>query len=380
VAWGPAPQKMDNLTHTLFAATLIRTSLGRAGRGTTAALILASNAPDIDILAAAGGGITYLAWHRGPTHGPIGIVGLGLVTAGLVWTGRRVLDRKRTDTPVADASFGTLAVVSMTSVLLHILMDLPTSYGTRLLSPFDWHWFAADWLPIVDIYLLMALAAGLVFGRGSEAARRRNAAIALVLMMANYGVRAAAHQQALAEAPRLFGPLLPRRCDAATPGGSVIDRWPRDTPSSPRDLSGGRCLVEFAAMPTFVSPFRWRVIAQLSNVYEIHDIDLLSQRFRASATAPEVTSPTTLRYPNIWTPAVVRASATRLGLVFLGFSRFPAARSLVDLNGIATVWWSDMRFVGGAIALDQPAGRGNLFTAVVRIGADGQILQAQLGR
>ena len=33
-------------------------------------------------------------------------------------------------------------------------------------------------------------------------------------------------------------------------------------------------------MPSFTSPFRWRIIAQLSNAYEIHDIDLLDQRFR----------------------------------------------------------------------------------------------------
>ena len=42
---------MDNLTHTLFALTLARTPLARAGRGTAAALVLASNAPDIDIVA-----------------------------------------------------------------------------------------------------------------------------------------------------------------------------------------------------------------------------------------------------------------------------------------------------------------------------------------
>ena len=34
--------KMDNLTHSLFALTLARTELGRAGRGTTAALLVAS--------------------------------------------------------------------------------------------------------------------------------------------------------------------------------------------------------------------------------------------------------------------------------------------------------------------------------------------------
>ena len=58
-------------------------------------------------------------------------------------------------------------------------MDLPTSYGTRLLSPFDWHWFAVDLMPIVDVYLLAALFAGLLFGQASEASRRRKAAIVL---------------------------------------------------------------------------------------------------------------------------------------------------------------------------------------------------------
>ena len=44
-------------------------------------------------------------------------------------------------------------------------------------------------MPIIDVYLLVVLAAGLMFGRGSPAAKRRNAAIVLVLMMANYGLR-----------------------------------------------------------------------------------------------------------------------------------------------------------------------------------------------
>src|SRR5439155_183418 len=174
-------------THTLFGATLARTPLGRAGRGTFAALVLASNAPDLDIVAAAGGGTTtYLEWHRGPTHGPLGVVGLGLASAGFVWLGRAALDRWRakrrgSNAARADASFTMLVSISMIGVLLHILMDLPTSYGTRLLSPFSWRWFAFDWLPIVDIYLLIALAAGLVFGELSKTSRRRLAAIVLAV-------------------------------------------------------------------------------------------------------------------------------------------------------------------------------------------------------
>ena len=43
---------MDNLTHSLFGLTLARTPLRKAGRGVTTTLVLASNAPDIDIVAA----------------------------------------------------------------------------------------------------------------------------------------------------------------------------------------------------------------------------------------------------------------------------------------------------------------------------------------
>ena len=89
-----------------------------------------------------------------------------------------------------DAPFGMLVAVSIIGVLLHVLMDLPTSYGTRLLSPFDWHWFAVDWMPIVDIYLLVALASSVFSAVRPPAQRRAKAAVVLLLMATNYGVRA----------------------------------------------------------------------------------------------------------------------------------------------------------------------------------------------
>jgi membrane-bound metal-dependent hydrolase YbcI (DUF457 family) len=372
---------MDNITHTLFAATLARTPLGRAGRGATTALILASNAPDVDIVATAGGALKYLEWHRGPTHGPLGILGLGIVTAGLVWVGRSALDRWRVagQGRVPNAPFGMLAIVSILGVLLHVLMDLPTSYGTRVLSPFDWHWYAFDWMPILDIYLLMALAAGLFFGWGSDAAGRRNVAIVLVFMSANYGVRAAAHERALAIAPRVFGPLLPPRCDLAPArAGLMINRWPHAAPSAPFGPAT-RCLVEMAAMPDLGSPFRWRLIAQLSNAYEVRGVNLIDTVFRTPAGAGAMWR-LTLRYPNQWTPVVVRAAGTRVAQAFLGFSRFAAARSFVDGDGITTVRWTDVRFSAGPRPPGVPSDSiANLFTATVRIAASGPILDAQLG-
>jgi len=378
---------LDNVTHTLVGATLARTQLARAGRGTTAALLLSSNAPDIDIVAVAGGATKYLEWHRGPTHGPVGLIVLSVSCAAIVWTGRRIYDQRRSadvereaSTPRAaaphDASFATLVGISMIGVLLHALMDLPTSYGTRLLSPFSWRWYAYDWMPIIDIYLLMVLVVPL-FGRSTEAQRRTKAAIVLVLMAANYGLRAASHYQALDLAPRLFGPTLPELCDAP-PVASRIESWPRTPPSPPSP--GRRCLVELAAMPSFASPFRWRIIARMSNAYEIHDIDLLDSRFRNPESGSDAPWRLTLRYPNVWTPAVERAATTHVAQVFLGFSRFPAARSAVDPHATTTVRWSDMRFAGGIAGLEQPTRSVNPFTVVVRLAPDGRVVEERIVR
>jgi membrane-bound metal-dependent hydrolase YbcI (DUF457 family) len=362
---------------------LARTPLGRAGRGTTAALVLASNAPDIDIVASAGGALKYLEWHRGPTHGALGIVGLGIITAALVVGGRLVMDRRpavsradpdREVRPQANASFARLAAVSILGVLLHVLMDLPTSYGSRLLSPFDWHWHALDWMPIVDLYLLAALAAGLFLGRASEGARRRYALLVLTLMAANYGLRAATHERAIALAPRMFGPLLPRPCIGASPR-TAVDRWPRPSPVMPRE-PGDRCVVEIAATPGFTSPFEWRIIVQLSNAYYVRTVNVLDLYLNDDAGVWRLA----MGVPNVWTPAVFKAAEALPARVFLGFSRFPAARVSVDHEGVATVQWTDMRFSGGP---DPPRpqndGRGDLFGATVRVGHDGRILHAQLG-
>ena len=366
---GTKTAELDNATHTLFALTLARTPLGRAGRGAAVALVLASNAPDIDVVATAGGTGSYLTWHRGPTHGLLGIVGLACVVAGLVSLGLRTIGRSSNESP--DAPFRKLVPICLIGVLCHVLMDLPTVYGTRVLSPFDWHWFSLDWMPIIDVYLLGALMAGLLFGSESASARQRNVAIVLVLMGANYGLRAAAHHVAIANAPRLFGPRLPPPCQAAaTSGASTVEYWPRPAVTTP-SAAGTRCLVQFVAMPGFISPFQWRVVAQLSNAYEIRDIDLLDRRVRQPPNASEVIRRTTLRYPNVWTAPVWTAASTELGRRFLGFSRLPDARATIEPGGTTSVRWDDMRFVG-------PRGPG-LFAAFVRIAADGHVLEERFG-
>lgn len=405
---------MDNLTHTLFAATLARTPLARAGRGTTAALLLASNAPDIDVVSLAGGTISYVHWHRGPTHGVLGIAGLGVLTAAVVWSAYRLADRRRPGPErLPAASFGMLTAVSMLAVGFHVLMDLPTSYGTRLLSPFDWHWYAFDWLPIIDIYLLAILAIGLIFGslgdagaaaarpsgrRTTQSASRRMATVVLVLMGVNYGLRATAHHQALVEGPRLFGPLLPSPCDARAPisqGSLAVWPWRVSRSVAAADPDGRHdaansllrgpaqaarpCLVEVAALPTFTSPFRWRLIAHLSNAYELHDVDLLDGRLHDDSGTADRMWRLSIRFPDQWTAATREAAAAPMPRIFLGFARFPSARTFTDARGEATVRWTDVRFAGGLTSLEDRSRRPNPFNLTVRLDAGGRVIAERTG-
>ncbi len=354
------------MTHSLFGLTLARTPLGRTGQGTTLALLLASNAPDIDIIATAGGTARYLEWHRGPTHGMLGIVGLGLLVALLVratgrwWKGDH-----------QPASLAMLWMVSCAGIVAHILMDVPTSYGTRLLSPFAWTWFAKDWMPIVDVYLLAILAGCLLIGRRMPAFRSRSVVLALTLMLALYGLRAAAHRTAIVRAPEVFGARLPALCPEATPAG-FIDRWPRGV-NDPRSRHGARCLVEIVALPDFVSPFRWRLIAQLSNAYEVRVIDVL--KTSAAGTALRLES---VHVPNQWTPAVQKAAAGSIARIFLGFSRFPSARSVINKDGSVRVRWTDVRF--DTTAEPGPRqGTGSLFAVTIDVEPDGRILRERFG-
>ena len=138
--------------------------------------------------------------------------------------------------------------------------------------------------------------------------------------------------------------------------------------------------MEIAAMPSFTSPFRWRIIARMSNAYELHDIDLLDARFRDPDASNHVFWRTSLRYPNRWTPVVEQAAATATAQAFLGFSRFPAARAATDSQGMTSVRWNDMRFVGGVMTLDQPVRTPGPFEVTVRVASDGSIVAERLGR
>ena len=140
-------------------------------------------------------------------------------------------------------------------------------------------------------------------------------------------------------------------------------------------MAATRCLIEIAALPDFISPFRWRLIAQLSNSYEVRTVDLVN-RARLQSRDARLLS---VRYPNQWTPAAARASNAPTARTFLAFSRFPSVRSMIDDDGTATVVWTDLRFLAFDGPLDSRRPPPSFFAASVRVAANGMILTERLG-
>jgi inner membrane protein len=330
-----------------------------------ATAVLASNVPDFDILAAiSGGSVGYLAAHRGPTHGLLGVGLLALASAFLVqflrWQLARWRGRPWSGTWKETAS---IAGVALAGTFVHVLMDLPTSYGTRLLSPFDNTWFAFDWLPIVDIYVWGLLVGGLALAALKPAWQQRAAMGVLIAIVAFYGVRAVAHGRALGRAATMRADGTTSPCASAP----TLAEHPRLIESA---FSGQGVCIQAAALPTFLSPFTWRLVRQYPNGYEVGEVSLLGPP-KADARG-------------VWLPSegdewVRRARATRTARVFLNFSRFPAARTYEAPEGRRLVRIGDMRFVSALWRLDHDVSPRVPFIATVEFDAAGRIIRESLG-
>jgi inner membrane protein len=152
---------MDPIAHTLVGATLARTRLARGIPGSSWALVVAANLPDIDAFAYLAGSDAALAWRRGVTHGPIGVLVLPLLWLSLLRLWARWRNRRNSRSPSsATTSPGRLASLVYLAAFSHPALDWLNTYGVRLLMPFDERWFYGDVLYIVDPWFWLILAAG----------------------------------------------------------------------------------------------------------------------------------------------------------------------------------------------------------------------------
>src|SRR5262249_29484855 len=147
-------------------------------------LLLASNAPDADVVSSSGGALSYIEHHRGITHTLLGAPVVAAVLVLLVsLIGRKPIPWVR-------------GVVTATAgVIVHLLLDWTNTYGIRFLLPFTGEWFRLDITNVIDAWifgaLLLAVAgpwlAGLVSSEiGAKPGTGRGAAIAVLVFLLLY--------------------------------------------------------------------------------------------------------------------------------------------------------------------------------------------------
>jgi inner membrane protein len=276
---------MDPLTHTATGLFMSRAGLNRWTPLATPIVILAANAPDIDIVTAAGGSLNYLQYHRHLTHSLIAMPLLALLAVALV----RGIARK----PVN--SLGGFCA-ALLAVGAHLLLDLTNVYGVRLYLPFSARWLRLDQTNVIDLWIWAVLAisvlgpflsrlVGSEITSGTAKVRHHGRGFAIFalafLLLYNYG-RSVLHARAVA--------VLESREYQGTPPDRV------------------------AAFPSPANPWQWRGIVETPAFYAVQDVNLLGDFDPTRATIFHKPDPD---------PALDVARRTSTFQAFLGFSQFP---------------------------------------------------------
>jgi inner membrane protein len=299
---------LDNLTHSLTGIFLSRAGLDRLTPHASWILLLAANAPDVDIVSAFGGSLTFLHYHRHLTHALVALPVLPLLVVLVV----RAVSRK-------PLNWLGAYLVALLGVASHLLLDLTNVYGVRLLLPFSGAWFYGDITSVIDFWiwgvLLLALVSPL-FARMVNAeiganvhkkagAGRGFAIFALVFLATYNGGRYLMHARALSTLDsRTYAGATPRRV---------------------------------AAFPGPVNIFSWRGLAEMPDVVSMQDVDLLRD-FNPSTGR--------LFYKPEPSPAIDAARRSPVFQQFLEFSEYPfwQVSPAEQLENLTRVEAMDLRF------------------------------------
>jgi inner membrane protein len=306
---------LEPVTHLLTGFCLARSGLNRKTGLATLTLVLASDAPDIDMLSYFGGSVASLQHHRGFTHTLLGAPFVGVGVLALVygiyrWQLRRGRSFKH------PPNWKLLYGYAVLAVLVHLFMDFTNSYGVRPFAPFNWKWYSWDIFfifdPILFSILFLALVIPALLGLVSEeiGARKspggRGAAIfALSCFLALIYMRDFEH----------------RRAVNLLKSFNYSDEEP----------------LRASAFPTMVNPFDWNGVVETRDFLEPPRVDVRAGQVESKAlkySKPEETQVT------------LAAKKSRLGRVYLDWAQYPVveAERLPNDEGHKVIFM-DLRFL-----------------------------------
>ena len=148
--------------------------------------------PDVDYFFIFWDRLAFIRYHRGFTHS---LVALPLFALAGALLGRFL---------GGDRWFKPLFILGLVALGSHLILDLATSYGTQLLSPFSRRRFSLDWIFIIDPYFTALLLAGAIASLSFPLWGPRTGAWFLAAAAVYLLVCASYHHQALDLARRVF--------------------------------------------------------------------------------------------------------------------------------------------------------------------------------
>jgi inner membrane protein len=205
---------MDPLTHVATGVICSQLLPAPSRWWAVAAGVIFALLPDVDYFIIFWNRLAFIRFHRGFTHSLAALVLFALAGA-LVG---RFLGGPRW--------FKPLLILGLVVLGSHLLLDLVTSYGTQLFSPFSGRRLSLDWVFIIDPYLTALLVLGavgsLLLPRWGPRLGGALLAVSVVYVM----VGAAYHHQALKLARQVFSTSSPRPTTvAALPQPLSCRRW-----------------------------------------------------------------------------------------------------------------------------------------------------------
>ena len=336
---------MDPLTHLATGVICSQLLPGPSRWWAAAAGALFAVLPDVDYFFIYWDRLAFIRYHRGFTHSLVAVPLLALAGALL----GRLLGGPRW--------FRPLLILGIVVLLSHLLLDLATSYGTQLLSPFSRRRFSLDWIFIIDPYFTALLLAGVIAALafplwGPRAGAGFLAAAAVYLL-----VCASYHHQALDLACRVFPEVSPGvQTVAALPQPFSCRRW-QLIAAGPAEIRQAFVQLPWAAALGRQSPGGQAPVVPVTR----------------SRDCPAPASP----YPapghlaiQTWTPAPVAVTisspeAKAILRSYLEFARFPLLCRAGSQGGEQLLEWRDLRF--------SIPGRGIPFVLELRLDANGRL-------
>jgi inner membrane protein len=288
---------LEPITHFLTGACMARVGLNRKSALATATLVLAAEAPDIDVVAELRGGVFGFAHHRGITHTFVGAPVIALLVIALLWVYWRIRHRSgKGARKIEEPRWIVLFGLAWLAALTHILLDFTNSYGVRPFIPFSYKWYSWDTVFIYDPVLWIILGCGLILPklfsmvdteigvRHRHPRGRVGAGVALVLLVAFWMFRDYEHRRALAAMEAL--------------------------------TYNGQDAVRLSAYSYPVNPFRWYGLVETPGFFDRMEVD--SRIPQVDPQGREL-----ITYKPEETPVTLAAKMSYLGRVYLSWAQYP---------------------------------------------------------